>query len=243
MRTQDSTTSMKFAWLAVFAVAMGFLEAIVVVYLRQIYYPQGFEFPLVLLSPELMTVELIREAATLIMLAAVGIIAGRNNLQRLLYFLFSFAVWDILYYVALKIFLGWPPSLMTWDLLFLIPITWIGPVLAPVICSLTMILMAVVLIPLQERSVSFRTSFYQWALVFLGAFMILYTYLIDFTRLLKDSGILSGDRTPAEEDNLKMMITQFIPTSYNWLLFAAGELIILAGVALMIIKNNNKNQP
>ena len=243
MRTQDSTTSMKFAWLAVFAVAMGFLEAIVVVYLRQIYYPQGFEFPLVLLSPELMTVELIREAATLIMLAAVGIIAGRNNLQRLLYFLFSFAVWDILYYVALKIFLGWPPSLMTWDLLFLIPITWIGPVLAPVICSLTMILMAVVLIPLQERSVSFRTSFSQWALVFLGAFMILYTYLIDFTRLFKDSGILSGDRTPAEEDNLKMMITQFIPTSYNWLLFAAGELIILAGVALMIIKNNNKNQP
>ncbi len=66
---------------------MGFLEGIVVIYLRELYYPQGFDFPLKLMSPELVRIEWIREISTLIMLAAVGIIAGRNNLQRLLYFL------------------------------------------------------------------------------------------------------------------------------------------------------------
>ena len=32
--------------LLLYAVAMGYLEAAVVVYLRAIYYPEGFSFPL-----------------------------------------------------------------------------------------------------------------------------------------------------------------------------------------------------
>lgn len=240
MRTKDSTTSMKFAWLAVFAVAMGFLEAIVVVYLRQIYYPEGFDFPLKMMSPEIITVEWIRELATLVMLAAVGIIAGKNTLQKLLYFLYSFAVWDIFYYVALKLLLGWPASLLTWDILFLIPVTWIGPVLAPVICSLTMIFMAAVLIPLQERRPSFRTLFHEWVLVFLGAFIILYTFIIDYSTLLVSYGFPAGRGAPADEEGFREALSRYIPTDYNWILFIAGELIILTAVTL-IIKRNTKD--
>jgi hypothetical protein len=33
-------------WLAVFSMAMGYLESAVVVYLRKLYYPDGFKFPL-----------------------------------------------------------------------------------------------------------------------------------------------------------------------------------------------------
>jgi hypothetical protein len=240
MRSQDLNTSLKFVWLAVFAVAMGFLEAIVVVYLRQIYYPGGFDFPLKMMSPEIITVEWIREFATLVMLAAVGIIAGKNNLQKLLYFLYSFAVWDIFYYVALKLLLGWPASLLTWDILFLIPVTWLGPVLAPVICSLTMILMASVLIPLQEKRASFRTLIYDWLLIFLGAFIILYTFIRDYSALLISYGFPGGRGKPADEKGLMEAVARYIPTDYNWILFVAGEVLILTALTLMIKRNIKK---
>lgn len=112
------------------------------VYLRELYYPGGFKFPLELLPPWLMVIEITREFSTLLMLFSVAWISGRNFLQQLSVFLFLFGIWDIFYYVALKIFLDWPGSFLTWDLLFLIPITWLGPVLAPVICSVVMILTA-----------------------------------------------------------------------------------------------------
>jgi len=95
--------------------------------------------------------ECCREAATIIMLAAVGIIAGKDNLQRFAYFLYAFAVWDIIYYAGLKVLLNWPSSFLTWDVLFLIPVPWIGPVLAPIISSLTMILFGGIIICLQEK--------------------------------------------------------------------------------------------
>ena len=110
-----------FVLLGIFSLAMGILEAIVVVYLRAIYYPQGFEFPLSSISPQMLYVEFLREIATIIMLVTLAAIAGKNSLQKLSYFLYSFAIWDISYYVWLKRLLNWPPSFLTWDLLFLIP--------------------------------------------------------------------------------------------------------------------------
>src|ERR1700761_8169944 len=91
-------------WVTLYSIAMGFLEAAVVIYLRYLLYPKGFSFPLVTMQPQLGIVELWREAATIIMLLAIGMIAGKNKAERLAYFLFSFAVWDILYYVFLYIF-------------------------------------------------------------------------------------------------------------------------------------------
>lgn len=129
-------------WIVLFfAIAMGFLEAIVVVYVRELYYPEGFRFPLKLIPPRIFSIELVRELTTLIMLAGIGLLAGKTKSGKFAWFLVNFGIWDITYYLALKIFLDWPESLHTWDILFLIPVTWIGPVLAPVICSVTMILL------------------------------------------------------------------------------------------------------
>lgn len=227
----------RFFWLAIFAIAMGFLEGIVVVYVRELYYPEGFDFPLKLMSPELVKIEWIREIATLVMLAGVGILTGRNGLQRLLYALFAFGVWDIFYYIALKLLIGWPVSLLTWDLLFLIPVSWLGPVLAPVLNSVTMIVMALLLVSRQERGYQVKVSLADWILIYGGALIILYTYLIDYTRLLIESGVLAGKSSPEAADRLIQMITSYIPESYRWILFIIGEVLIMAAIIRTVIKS------
>ncbi|MFZ2285698.1 MAG: hypothetical protein WAV93_01820 [Bacteroidales bacterium] len=227
----------RFLWLAVFAVAMGFLEGIVVIYLRELYYPDGFAFPLKLMSHELVKVEWIREIATLVMLAGVGILTGRNGLQRLLYALFAFGVWDIFYYLALNLLAGWPASLLTWDLLFLIPVSWLGPVLAPVLNSVTMILMALLLVGRQERGYYIKVSVSDWILIFGGALIILYTYLVDYTKLLFESGAPGGDSSPEAAEHLAAMITSYIPDGYRWTLFVVGEVLILAAITNILIRS------
>ena len=129
-------------WLTVFSIAMAFLETAVVIYLREIYYPNGFMFPMVPMEGRLAVTEFWREAATLVMLLGVGVLAGKNFPTRFGGFIMAFAVWDIFYYVFLKLMLHWPESWLTWDLLFLIPVPWTGPVITPIIASLTMILLA-----------------------------------------------------------------------------------------------------
>ena len=124
-----------------FAIAMANVETMIVVYLRRLYHPAGFAFPLGRIDPPTYLLELTREACTLAMLATFGIAAGRTKVGKGAYFLLVFGLWDIFYYVWLKIFLHWPASLFTWDILFLIPIPWVGPVLAPVSVACTMIAM------------------------------------------------------------------------------------------------------
>ena len=135
----------------VFAIAMGFLEAIVVVYLRDIYYSGGFKFPLMIIPDSTLRIEILREFCTLVMLLSISFIAGKNKLEIFSYFLFTFALWDISYYIGLKLILNWPASFFTWDILFLIPIPWIGPVLAPLISSFTMILLTLVFFPFRIK--------------------------------------------------------------------------------------------
>ncbi len=228
----------RFFWIAIFAIAMGFMEAIVVVYLRELYYPDGFAFPLRLMSADLVRAEWIREVTTLVMLAGIGIIAGKNGLQRLFFALFAFGVWDIIYYVALKLLLGWPASLLAWDLLFLIPVSWLGPVLAPVINSLTMIIMALIFIGRQEKGSYIRPGLSDWVLIISGALVILYTYLVDYSRLLFESGALKSAGSPEAGERLTEMITTFVPGKYNWLLFIAGEALILAATVNVLIRSH-----
>jgi len=227
----------RFLWLTVFAAAMGFLEGIVVIYLRELYYPDGFEFPLKLMSSDLVTAEWIREIATLVMLGAVGIIAGRNGLQRLFYALFAFGVWDIFYYVALCLLTGWPASLLTWDLLFLIPVSWLGPVLAPVINSVTMVLMALLFIGRQEKGYYIRPGLSDWVLIFSGALVILYTYMVDYTRLLFESGVPGAKGSPEAGEKFIAMITSYVPEHYRWKLFIAGEILIIAATINIFIRS------
>lgn len=140
----------------VFAAAFGWLEAIVVLYIRKLIGLEGTldmmdsasqiaileKFASMrsvgeggVLSPAYLRVEQIREAATILMLAAVGWLAGANFRQRAAYFFYTFGIWDIVYYVALWLLLGWPPSLKTLDILFLIPFEWVAQVWIPAAIS------------------------------------------------------------------------------------------------------------
>jgi len=143
-----------------FVIAMAFLEATVVVYLREMYalhyiIPENAELALklpyfsliknpltVVPSLKILIIELFREAATMVMLLGFAFLVGRKWRERLAVFLVSFALWDIFYYVFLNLLIGWPPSLATMDILFLIPLPWLAPVWLPVTISLGMIVTA-----------------------------------------------------------------------------------------------------
>jgi len=124
--------------LAGFAAAFGLVEAAVVVDLRRLVDPAGTLFPRVELPPELLPMEMLREASTLIVLWIVAHLAGRDRTSRFAAFLFVFGLWDLAYYAALRAAIDWPRSLAAWDLLFLLPRPWYGPVYAPVAVALVM---------------------------------------------------------------------------------------------------------
>ena len=211
----------------IFAIGMGFLEAIVVVYLRDLYYPEGFDFPLQSFDERLLVIEWIRELSTLVMLITVGILAGRTLLQRFGMFLYAFAVWDIFYYLALKLFLNWPAGLLTWDLLFLIPVTWVGPVLAPVICSLTMILFVIITNYPVSSCTNLRLKTGEWIFLISGAFIIFLSFIKDYSLLLIRGGFLSDILNLAENQEFQDIITSYVPTRFSWNLFILGEILIL----------------
>ena len=123
--------------LMAYALAMALVEAAVVMYLRELYYPKGFFIKsaqdLAVMPAQILRVELWREAATIIMLAIVGFLSFNKIKEKLWAFVFAFSLWDIGYYLFLYIFLRWPPSLSANDVYFLIPWPWIGPVWFPIL--------------------------------------------------------------------------------------------------------------
>jgi len=207
----------RFETVTLFAIAMAFLEALFVVYLRSIPHSIG---------SSIYNLELAREAATIIMLACIGILAGRERYEKFAFFLYSFAVWDIFYYVFLKIVLGWPPSMLAWDTLFYIPIKWFGPVLAPVLVSLTLILFAIVIEKAEGTRKKVRIRAGEEALLIIGCFVILFTFLYDYAKLLLEgaSGLSSAQ--------MQQIINSYTPTTYNWPAFILGEMIILIGIGM-----------
>lgn len=170
---------------SIFAIAFAFVESSVVVYLRQIFYPGGFAFPLRPAITSQIAVEVSREFATIVMLLAMGIIAGTNRWQRFSYFLIGFGVWDIFYYVWLKVILDWPASLLDWDILFLIPMPWIGPVVAPILVSLMMIGGGWLILRIEEERDSFRASWMAIALSILGSVAVLLSFVLDTEATLR----------------------------------------------------------
>lgn len=136
-------TRTRLAWLTLWSAAFGLCEGAVVVYLRRLCYPDqpdnGPLFPLRVVEPLILRTEQWREAGTLLVLLGVALLAERRPLRRFAVFAFSFGVWDLVYYATLHVALGWPASLMDWDVLFLIPAPWSSPVLAPVLVSLALV--------------------------------------------------------------------------------------------------------
>jgi hypothetical protein len=146
----DRNTLRRFLSLVFFGIAFAYIESAVVVYLRAIFYPNGFTFPIADFRTltgfgRYLVTEIGREAATLVLMFTASYMLGRNLRRRFAYFLTIFGVWDIFYYVWLKVLIDWPASIIDWDILFLMPVTWAGPVLAPVITSLTMLVIAAIL--------------------------------------------------------------------------------------------------
>lgn len=208
-------------WLITFSIAMGYLEAAVVVYLRYLYYPSGFEFPLVVMSAEAGVVEILREAATVIMLLAIGILTGYNARQRLAYFLISFAVWDLFYYVFLKLTLDWPASFFTWDILFLIPAPWVGPVLSPIIVCALMLALAFTILKNERRQVMYSLNWQEWALILTGSLVVVIAWMRDY--------ITYSGRVSDSPDRAMTVLASYVPSHFSWPLFMGGVLLIALG--------------
>ena len=205
--------------LLLFGTAFGYLEAAVVSYLRLLheparlrYYPgrpAGDLFPLLTLDQlresgtqqtRLLVIEIGREAATLIMLAAIALAVARNAGQWAAAFVIAFGVWDTTFYVFLKVLLGWPASLLTWDILFLIPVPWVGPVLAPVLVSLAMIAAGIWHFRAEARGDKLRIGGLRWAGILTGAFVIVFSFAMDYRNILSAG----------------------LPRPFHWTVFGAG---------------------
>jgi hypothetical protein len=213
-----------------FAIAMGFLESAVVVYLREIYYPAGFKFPLAPISPNIAITEILREAATLIMLLGIGYLAGRNFSTRFAWFIYSFAIWDIFYYVFLKLLLNWPESLMTDDILFLIPVTWVGPVITPVIVSFSMILLATIIIYNDDQHIKTRLNVSDWLIFIVGSLILILGFTWDYSNYILEHFSFSEIFSVQNKDALYKTAAQYIPRNFNWFLFILGQSTILYGI-------------
>jgi hypothetical protein len=185
--------------LLLFGIAFGYVEAAVVVYLRAIYDPLRHElhpdrpagelFPLIRadeleslgkIHVQRLITELGREAATLIMLAAVALAIARNRREWLAAFAVAFGVWDIFFYVFLKVLIDWPASLMTWDILFLLPLPWVGPVLSPVLVALTMVVCGTFALWRERAGRPVRLGWKQTSGVFAGAVILVAAFCWDY---------------------------------------------------------------
>ncbi len=218
MKKKNKLIKNTITWLSVFAIVFAFLETTIVIYLRRLYYPQGFDFPLVNIPPEILNIEWLREISAIIIIISIAIIAGKDFYQKFAYFLYIFGIWDIFYYIWLKIIASWPVSFLTWDLLFLVPVPWISPTLAPLICSLTMIILALLLFCFPKKKINPS----EWLLLLGGAFIIFLSFIWEYLKLIIQNSAIS----------------QFIPIHFNWILFTIGEILILFMLILFIKKDN-----
>lgn len=229
------------AWVIIFSVAMGLLEAAVVIYLRKLLYSNGFSFPLVAMDAQLAVTEVWREAATIVMLAGIGILAGATRLSRFAYFLISFGIWDIFYYVFLKVFLDWPETILDWDILFLIPVPWVGPVLAPCLVAAAMIGFGLVIIRYEDKTGQRQVKTKEILLMLAGVVVILFSFMWDYVEhvLSVSAGKIWA---PGSKEELFAGAVKYIPDTYNWSLFTAGFLLMLAGIVLYYLRLRRQNQ-
>jgi hypothetical protein len=228
-------------WISLFAIAMGFLETSVVVYLRALYYPKGFDFPLTVIPNNIAVTEFWREFATIIMLVGAGIIAGKTKLSRFACFIMAFAIWDIFYYVFLYVLIEWPQSLFTWDILFLIPCPWTGPVIAPCLVAAGMILLGWMIIYYEEKNGKVRINYKQWTLLIGGVCIIIFSFMWDYISLTW--GASADVWTLFSKNNLFEELKTYMPAQFNWLLFFAGLACSAAGMLSCYLSWKPNNSP
>ena len=212
-----------------FAVAFAFVESAVVEYLRALYYPLehgGFRFPLLTLSQletmgaehlRRLAIELGRELSTLVMLATLAVAAGSNRRESWAHFLIAFGVWDIFYYVWLKLFIDWPPAIMTWDLLFLLPVPWVSPVLAPILVSLTMVCSGLTVLVFEHRGTPLVARPRDWTLLTLGGLVVIVAFCMDYDAVMQGT----------------------VPVAFHWAVFFAGLAIGIGTFLHMVFRRSS----
>ena len=190
----------------IFAVAMAWVESAVVFYVRtmidRIEPHQPNPLPLV---GSLGHVELVRELATMIMLLSLGLLAGKTWRCRLGYAAVAFGTWDILYYVFLKVMCGWPHSALDWDILFLLPLPWWGPVLAPVSIAALLIVWGTIASRSEPAELAERFDWRVWGMNAVGIVLALYVFMADAIAV-------AGQGTE--------VIRNVLPTRFDWPLFS-----------------------
>ncbi len=236
----NSNTIKKILWVTIFSIAMGLLESAVVIYLRELYYPDGFVFPLKRMSSSIALTELLREAATLMMLVSIGVLAGRTKMEKFGFFIYSFAIWDIFYYIFLKLLIQWPETWLTWDVLFLLPTTWVGPVIAPVLLSAAMIGLSLAISYFTDRDNQTIITGKEWTLLVSGSLIIILSFTWEYSKYMLQE-------FPVRElfvvnENILAYAIQFIPTQYPWILFLVGFITILTGIGTFAVRNS-KTKP
>jgi hypothetical protein len=215
MSSEASNKTFKtFLIIVLFSVAFAYIEAAVVVYLRQIFHSEGFTFPLKNfgLSPlwkKLLLIEIGREAATIVLILTGACLAGRSLQQKFAYFMAIFGIWDIFFYIWLKIFLDWPSSIVDWDVLFLIPMVWAGPVLAPVVISVILLAFAIIILHRSSRAIQLKVTLPDWLGFILCGVIVVVSFCIAGLHMTKPN----------------------FQSHFYWLLFAVG---CIAAVALFI---------
>jgi hypothetical protein len=172
----------------VFSIAFAYIESAVVVYLRVIFHPNGFEFPLDMfgitsVGKRLLLTEIGREAATLVLILTAAWLFGTTRQERIAYSLVIFAIWDIFYYVWLKLLLNWPGSIMDWDILFLIPRAWASPILYPVLISLLMFVFALVILHRNAQGKSLVVRKTDWIGWTAASLLVVVTFCLGGTHI------------------------------------------------------------
>ena len=211
--------------LGLYSVAMALLEAAVVVYMRRLYYPDNplDLFPMEFLNQYDPALELGREVATIVMILAVAFLAQQKTLTRsFAAFVFVFGVWDLFYYAWLKVLIGWPRTLLEWDVLFLIPSVWVGPWICPAAISVLFIAWGSMVL-LRDRETRFTPK--SLCVFTVGAALGLAAFMQPTTGLSQAEMI------------------QYVPSEFWWWLFAVSYCLMAGGFMMALRCAENPSRP
>jgi hypothetical protein len=192
------------------------MESATVVYLRTLTSRiQPYQATPLPVSVGLGQIEIVREAATMVMLLTIGLLAGRTWRSRLAYAMIAFGVWDIFYYVFLAVMTGWPRSIMDWDVLFLIPLPWWGPVLSPVLIALLLVIGGTLVSQFDRPDQPIWPGRKAWALNLGGVALALYVFMADALHVAS-RGVEAVRAT--------------LPAHFNWPLFVVAVIFLAAPI-------------
>lgn len=215
----------KFLWLAIFAIAMAFVETAVVVYLREMYFPENIQqiFPPKIFHPRDVWIELGRELATITMLLSAAILTTQRSALRIFSaFVFAFGLWDLFYYVFLKLTINWPTHWLEWDILFLIPWAWLGPWICPALIALMFVIWALL--------VNFLPAHFHFTRATLSTFVV--GSIIALITFLQPAFPILLHRDPK-------LLETFVPQHFWWPEFLLGYILMGIGLFLPFWSESN----